>query len=431
MITLKVDLSIIEQVWKYQSYDYAITDQLGVVFYSSRSGWLFQSLVQLTPAQKSAIHSSRRYGDTPLNYLSAETSLDNLLDSHQLSLGLNVYRRESMLASSRSAEDAGWVLVGFTPTSTVYGAVVGVSALFATFYSLIALVGLSITQTIIAKRRLAELNNQLEHQVAERTESLQNANQELRITLEQYDQTQQVLKSTEDELIQAAKLAMLGELSASINHEINQPLAAMRTYAENGIKAMDRNKYALVAENLKEIVRLNTMATEIIARFKVFARKSHQASSHSAQLHDVVVSAINLTKANMLKHGIIIKVDPIPQPCQVYADAVQLEQVIINLLTNAVHVLSETPSPQLGIYTSIHKDSVSVHVWDNGPGIDNDMKKQIFNPFFTTKKDGLGLGLTISRRILDAFSGSLRVADHPNGGAEFIVTVPGHNEESA
>ncbi|WP_394208842.1 ATP-binding protein [Enterovibrio calviensis] len=423
VLTLKVDLSIIDRIWDQQKFDYLIADPLGVVFYSSRDEWLYQSLSILTENQKNAIRASRRYGDSALSNLTDYQDIEETKPLSDLSLGIRAQDRESVLLSSTNLGSAGWRIYGFIPTSNIWPVVIQATLLFATFYALLILVITAWLQTLKTQRKLAILNDELEQKVASRTATLEETNSALRLSIQQYEETQQALRQTESELIQAAKLAMLGEMSASINHEINQPLAAMRTYTENSLKLMQKERYDAVNGNLTTLNELIGLVAEIVARFKIFARKQNESSKSRASIDDVVMASIQLSEASFNKNGIHIECNVPEEGLRVNADTVQLEQVVLNLLSNASQSVASTASAQIGITVETHLDRVSLHVWDNGPGMDNNTKKQIFAPFYTTKKEGLGLGLTICRRIVEGFGGSLQVRDHTSGGAEFIVNL--------
>lgn len=423
VLTLKVDLSIIDRIWDQQQFDYMIADPLGVVFYSSRDDWLYQSLSTLSENQKNAIRNSRRYGNSALNNLTEYPDLDTIEPLTQLDIGQFAHNREHVLVYNTDLGRAGWRIYGFIPSDRAWPVVAQSALLFATFYVLLVLVVTAWLQTVNTQRKLARLNDELEQKVASRTASLEESNAKLRDSIAQYEQAQVALRQTENELIQAAKLAMLGELSASINHEINQPLAAMRTYTENSIKLMEKARYDAVIGNLRTMNDLIGMLADIVARFKIFARKQNAEGKARTNLDDAISASLKLSAASFIKKGIQIGLEKPEKGILVNADTVLLEQVILNLLNNAYHAVASTPSPEIGIVVETFLDRVSIHVWDNGPGMDNDTKKRVFSPFYTTKKDGLGLGLTICRRIVEGFDGSLQVGDHPSGGAEFTLTL--------
>ncbi|QUJ69719.1 sensor histidine kinase (plasmid) [Photobacterium sp. GJ3] len=423
VIVIKIDLNLVDEIWQYQEFEYVISDPRGVIFYSSIDSWIYHSLVPLTEAQRTQVVESRQYGTPTLTPLTELPSLQVLNGQTQADILIPAEQRiHTFLHAHHDMNTAGWVIYGFTPTHQILSPVFESVLLFIAFYILLILVMNYWWQTVSAKAALADLNSTLEQQVAERTDHLHQANKQLWHAIEQYELTQAELKETRTELIQTAKVAMLGELSASINHEINQPLAAMRTYSENSIKLLARENYPAVADNLAQLVQLNQRVSDIIARFKVFARKGLQQNSqiHAAQS---IRNALELMHAPLTKHRIELHLD-LDESINIKIDAVQFEQVVINLLQNAIQAQDSVSQKQIGITLKAGRQRCILTLWDRGPGLDNTQKQRIFTPFFSTKHDGLGLGLTICRRILDLFSGSLTVHDHADGGAEFQISLP-------
>lgn len=433
VLTIKVDLSLIQDIWQYEEIEYAITDARGIVFYSSEPTWLYHSLAALSPEVRQQVIASRQYGNAPLAPLTHSSTLAefNQLSYPVMSAPGSGKQTRFSFARHEMAK-AGWTIYGFTPLTAVSQMVGQELLIFILLYILLCFALHAWWQTYRARRDLAKLNSKLERTVTKRTQNLQNANQQLKQTLRQYELSQAELKQTQSELMQAAKLAMLGELSASINHEINQPLAAMRTYAENSRKLLAKERFEAVAGNLDEIVRLNGLVADIIARFKVFARKtSPQAATRHTNVHESVRAAAALLRTSLIKQGVVLRIGELNADTTADIDAVQFEQVLVNLLQNSVQALAEHPEPQIGVDFTCHQNTLSCHVWDNGPGLSDQQKQSVFNPFYTTKPDGLGLGLTISQRILHASQGELSVTDHPGGGAEFIITLPLSSERSS
>lgn len=428
VIVIKIDLDLVDEIWQYQELEYVISDPFGVVFYSSIDSWIYHSLVPLTDAQQQSVLESRQYGDPPLTALTAVSSLNELNASRQAMILLpQQKKRQSFLYAHHEMNTAGWVIYGFMPTYQILSEVFESVLLFVAFYILLVLVLIYWWQTFSAKEALAKLNDTLEEQVADRTEHLHQANKQLWHAIEQYELTQAELKETRTELIQTAKLAMLGELSASINHEINQPLAAMRAYCENSLKLLHKERYEAVASNLEQLNDLNQRIADIIARFKVFARKGTPQESF-VDVTGSIRNAIQLMQASLTNHQVKLMLS-LHEEVRVKIDAVQFEQIIINLIQNAIQAQDAVHDRIIGISVQAGRQRVIISIWDNGPGLDNTQKQRIFTPFFSTKQDGLGLGLTICRRILDLFSGSLTVHDHEGGGAEFRISLPLGKEE--
>ncbi|KDM90089.1 sensor histidine kinase [Photobacterium galatheae] len=428
VIVIKIDLDLVDEIWQYQDLEYVISDPYGVIFYSSIHSWIYHSLVPLSETQKQSVLERRQYGEPPLTALTEIADLNELNTNRQAMILLpQQQKRQSFLYAHHDMNTAGWVIYGFMPTYQILSDVFESILLFIAFYILLVLVLIYWWQTFSAKEALAELNDTLEEQVADRTQHLHQANKQLWHAIEQYELTQAELKETRTELIQTAKLAMLGELSASINHEINQPLAAMRAYCENSLKLLQKERYDAVASNLEQLNDLNRRIADIIARFKVFARKGTQQNS-SVNVASSIRNAIQLMQAPLTKHQVKLTLN-LHDDILVNIDAVQFEQVMINLIQNAIQAQDAASEKEIGINLQVGRQRVIISIWDHGPGLDNTQKQRIFTPFFSTKHDGLGLGLTICRRILDLFSGSLTVHDHDGGGAEFRISLPLGKEE--
>lgn len=432
VLTIKVDLSLLADIWKYDDIEYAITDRLGIIFYSSEPQWLYHSLTPLSEVTKQQIKQSRQYGHADIAPLTQTESLASLSQQPVIPLHRsNAATSHSYITAQHDMDKAGWYIFGFTPQTKAFEYMGQVLLLFILIYTLLCIAIHSWWQTYRARIDLANLNSRLEKRVNQRTRRLQETNQQLKITLSQYEHSQAELKQTQDELLQAAKLAMLGELSASINHEINQPLAAIRTYAENCRKLLEKQRYGMVRGNIDEIIQLNELIADIIARFKVFARKGNlQQASPRTNAGNSIRSSLSLMRNALIKQGVVLRLEDFPDNVIINIDAVQFEQVLVNLLQNSLQALKDQPEPQVGITLTIHSGQAECRVWDNGPGLSQEQKEQVFSPFYTTKEDGLGLGMTISKRIIDAYHGTLSVSDHLGGGAEFTLCLPLESEST-
>jgi len=268
-----------------------------------------------------------------------------------------------------------------------------------------------------SEKRLAmqEALVELERRVGQRTVDLTEANRRLRQEVEEHERTR-------DELIQAAKLAALGQMSAGINHELNQPLTAMRTYADNARTYLERENLEQARWNLRQIGELTERMAQISGQLKVFSRKA------SGRLVRVSLSAgmdgaRRIVRARIEQAGARLIVDLPPGDLFVAADPVQLEQVLVNLIGNACDVLKQRPVRRIDVGASQEGDLVRVCVRDSGPGIATENLGRIFDPFFTTSEGGLGLGLSISHTIVQRLGGSLTVGNAAGGGAVFTLTL--------
>ncbi|ETY52243.1 histidine kinase-, DNA gyrase B-, and HSP90-like ATPase family protein, partial [Vibrio parahaemolyticus EKP-028] len=195
---------------------------------------------------------------------------------------------------------------------------------------------------------------------------------------------------------------------------------------------LSMERYPMVADNLNKMLSLNETIAEVIARLKVFTRKtSHEPHNEVSILHDAVHNATSILSNKLIKQGVTLKVPTIDHEVRLAIHSVELEQVLINLFHNAAQAMDGyCIDPQISIAIQCHDSSCDILVSDNGPGMSDEALAKIFDPFFTTKPEGLGLGLTISKRILESYHGALSAYNHQgaqsgeSGGMTFVVTVP-------
>ena len=240
------------------------------------------------------------------------------------------------------------------------------------------------------------------------------------------------LSTLQEELVQAGKLAALGQLSAGIAHEINQPLSAIGHYSRNGVRLLDAGRLEETGKNLNQISNLTKRATTIITRLKALARKQ-QNNLVGVDIHQVMDNVLLLLENDEVRKQTTIDVRLPSQPNQVTADPIQLEQVVLNLMTNALDAIADRPVKEIHINCAHNNGMVEINVQDSGPGISEELREQIFDPFFTTKPRGqsLGLGLAISYNIVKSFGGKLSVDNTPGSGASFRIQLPEYRSKKS
>jgi len=232
------------------------------------------------------------------------------------------------------------------------------------------------------------------------------------------------LAATQSELVQAGKLAALGQLSAGIAHEINQPLAAIRHYARNGERFLEQGRAGEVKNNLTKISRSTERVRQIISRLQSMARKPGK-DLNAVDLRSVVGNVLELLEAAVRDCGAEVSIDIGDNARLVLAGQVRLEQVLLNVLTNALDAVGEVSEKTIAI-TSVRQDEkVELTIADSGSGLSMEEQKQVFDPFFTTKEvgKGLGLGLSISFNIVKDFGGAMTVETSSSGGAAFRIRL--------
>ena len=256
----------------------------------------------------------------------------------------------------------------------------------------------------------------LERAVEARTRDLSGEMRERRAA-------EQRLVQLQSDLVQANKLATLGQVSAGFAHEVNQPLATIRLLAENGRAMLDRDP-APVAANLDRIIGMTDRIGQITSELRNFSRKATGAVGRVA-LADAIQASLMLTASRRRTSAMDFALPDLPPDLAVRAEAVRLEQILVNLLTNAHDAQEGRSDPRIAIAVQADDARVTLTIRDNGPGLSSAMAAQLFTPFATDKPQGLGLGLVISRDIARDFGGELdALPPEPGQGAAFRLTLP-------
>lgn len=265
----------------------------------------------------------------------------------------------------------------------------------------------------------------LERRVQSRTAELRRANAHLEREVREREQAEANLRQTQAELVQAAKLATLGRMSAALSHEYNQPLAAIRSDAEIAEMLIDRGRAEEAKGNLTRIGGMVKRMGEIAKTLKGFTRKSG-TDIKPVSLRQVIDEAMLLLQPQIKQSGFVLSLDLPEEDIIAKGGRIRLEQVVINLLSNALDAVQSSPAPLIKLSLNREDDEAVLEVTDNGTGIDEDVLPQIFDPFYTTKDvgSGLGLGLSIAYKIVHDFSGSLKAANREDGGAVFTMRLP-------
>ena len=271
----------------------------------------------------------------------------------------------------------------------------------------------------------ARARRELEIRVLERTRDLEALNSRLKQEVLEREQAQQELVRAQDELVQAGKLSALGTMSASISHELNQPLAAIRSYAENAGVLLDHGRTDDARGNLRLISELTERMASIIAHLRAFARRDRHAPE-SIALQPALEDALALLAKRRRALDVELIRDIPDATLWVQAGETRLRQVLGNLLANALDALAEKAPPRR-IWLSVEQnaDGIALQLRDNGPGFSTEALQRAREPFFTTKTSaqGLGLGLAICDTLMRALGGELLFANHPKGGAHLILRL--------
>src|SRR6185295_14519873 len=326
----------------------------------------------------------------------------------------------------------GWTIHRFADLAVVQtdqrdGAIIG-GAVSALILSLLLYVAQRQRAYLAAKQAGARLQSE----VAERTRELRDANALLQTEVDERRRTEARLRATQNELVQAGKLAALGQMSAAIAHEVNQPLAALRTFMASTRIFAQRGDAKKIIKNLDLIDGLAERMASITNHLKTFARKSEPGRPEPVAVARAVEGALFLIESQITAAGVRIDRDIQPD-VWVSGYAVQLEQVLVNLIRNALDAVGDAKRPAIEIAVRASDETVRIAIADNGPGVPSEVIDRIFDPFVTTKPvgKGLGLGLSITYGIVQDFRGRIHASDRPQGGAEIVIELPRVTPEAA
>lgn len=436
VVAVKVDIENIETAWTSPAHEILVTDENSIVFMASKPTWRFRSLFPITAETRATLEQTKQFGNLPIPALKVQFGGNSgAYDAHigrdaQLIAIARNSRTDEYVAQKMSMPSRGWTVHVFSKTDSAQTQAV----IFTIIAALLILILVMFLVFLWQRRaRLVErialqrdAQDMLEKRVEERTASLNQANSQLVLEVSERQAAEQELRKTQEDLIQAGKLAALGQMSTALSHEFNQPLAAIRSYADNADILLERDRVPEARDNVQRISALTDRMASISKHLRNFARKPGEKMG-SVCLKDVVRDTLELLAGKISSAGVetILEIDG--DDLFVQAGYVRLQQVLVNLTSNAVDAMQDIPHAALELRAnrSTQEGWVELTVRDRGAGVSDDVIARVFDPFFTTKGvgQGLGLGLSISFNIIKDFGGVLRVENHPDGGAVFSVLL--------
>jgi PAS domain S-box-containing protein len=240
-------------------------------------------------------------------------------------------------------------------------------------------------------------------------------------------EAQESLHAAQTALAHAARVATLGEMSASIAHEVNQPLAGIVTNGEAGLRWLDRKEPDLgeVRNAMERIIRDGKRASQVVERLRALARKA-PAQTTILDLNEVITEGVALVQREIQGHRVALELDLAHELSPVLAGRVELQQVVINLMMNGMQAMEPvTDRPRrLVVRSCAQGEEVLVSVRDSGIGIDPENMSRLFNAFFTTRANGIGMGLSIGRSIIESYGGRIWASSNEGGGTTFQFSLP-------
>ncbi|ANM11547.1 MULTISPECIES: sensor histidine kinase [unclassified Rhizobium] len=426
VVVVKVEFDDVEADWNASDAPSYVTDDRGIVLITSIPSWRFMTIGRIAEDRLTAIRESLQFGDAPLQPLPLDTvrSLGDRLDVVEIVMPGGAGKTR-FLDVGMPVPATAWRLQHLVTLGPSVDAGVREARMLALLTLLPLLAGAAFLlrrrQTVTLKIfREQQAREELERRVAERTLDLSQARDRLQAEIIGHRNTEQKLQAVQQDLVQANRLAILGQVAAGVAHEINQPVATIRAYADNARTFLDRGQTAPAGENLENIAALTERIGSITDELKTFARKG-RGGAEPTGLKDVIEGAVMLLRSRFAGRMDTLDIDLPPADLQVMGNRIRLEQVLINLLQNALEAVApKADEARVEVRTSSEGDMVALTVADNGPGISPEIRKGLFTPFNTSKESGLGLGLVISKDIVGDYGGRMEV-DSDGSGTRFVV----------
>jgi two-component system C4-dicarboxylate transport sensor histidine kinase DctB len=408
IVVVKISLADFERTWRSSDDAIVLADNVGVIFLSNRPDWIYRSLSKLDADTERQLAHTQQYMGQKITPLSGQPDL----------------------FATQSVGQLGWQLMVFPGQSRVVRAGLQWALAAALLLACIGLSGWAVYQRrrrleerLASRAALQKAELELNDKIVERTQQLRSTNQDLENKYAKLQETEHLLRSTQNELVQAGKLAMLGQMATGITHELNQPLAAIRAFADNARVFLERGQGEQVAGNLGHISEASARMGAIIGQLKGFARKDEAVAT--VDLAASVRASAFLLESEFRRHDVTLRIDA-ADGLKVTGDSVRIEQVMINLLRNALDAVEAGERREVVIGLERDGPCALVSISDSGAGIPDQVVAHLFEPFFTTKPSGkgLGLGLAISSSIVQAMNGRLTAHNQAGGGARFELRLP-------
>ena len=406
---VKVNLDSFERDWRNIASGVLLADERRVAILSSRDEWRLRPIEPLSPQLRDEISRSRPYGNSDLKPLGWTYSAPPVDGTARITAESGV----AYTLSERPVNRGAWRLILLDDeeptrqTAVIIGAMSGLAA-----------VAVLLAAGLIEQRRRA-IKQRLANQAA-----LQAANDMLEIRVQ--ERTAE-LRSAQDELVHTGKLAALGQMSAGIVHELNQPLAALQTAADNAILLVDRGSISDARGNLFRIGELVRRLGRLTGQLRVFAYKS-SSPLNAVSVEQAVAESLKILAARVKEGGVDVSTH-IEADLRVVADQTRLEQMLCNIVGNALDAVESVEQKSILLRATREEGQAvrcRIAISNSGPAIPLDILQRMFEPFVTTKPPGkgLGLGLMLSNHIARSFGGEVRARNLMPSGAEFVVLLP-------
>ena len=441
IVAAKVNLDWIEQSWRTPGAGEQIwvRDANGVIILATTPSFKFTSLAALSAAAKRDISEQRQFLQENLPILPHRVQRQFADGASVMSLARAQSDDKAELAAStdwlavnRALGPLQWQITVLAELDQVDEAARNAAIGAALGWALLMLALMyarqrrrRIAERLNAQQTLALAYEQLEIKVAQRTADLLHANGRLQAEVSERERAEQTLRYAQAELVQSGKLAAIGQMAAGVTHELNQPLAALQTFSDNARVFLARGRIDDALDNLSTISDLVKRLGYVTSQLKGFARRSDDARK-PVNVRQAFAQTMLQIRTRRNSQRLVLHESWPGEDIVVLCNAIGLEQVFTNLLSNAMDAVPDGEDVHLWLQVRSEGLLAIIHVTDNGPGIALASLDRIFDPFYTTKEHGLGLGLSISAGIVRAAGGALAVRNRSSaegGGAQFTITL--------
>lgn len=405
----KVDLAMLQREWRDGGETVFITDEHGVIFLSSRDDWRYRAARRLSDAAQKAMLYQRQYGSSLPERI-------ELREYEKSGVKLMELGGRTWLYTTRPLSDYGWTIWFCSPVAALEQQTEALWLIGCGAVCMLLLL-LLLARIVYAWRRAKR--------EARETEKIRAVNRRLAEEIRIRKKTERDLLAAQDDLLHAGRMAALGQVAASLVHELSQPVTSMSMFVSSCRKLAQEGRHDKVAETVGHMANLVQRIKSLIEQLRLFARKPRTRLA-LVSLRDALDNALSVLQFKQEAAGCAPEV-VCPPEAAVFADALQLEQALINLIQNALDAVSaNNGEKRVTVTVEAEKKTVRISVADNGPGLDSEVKDKIFTPFFTTKKsgEGIGLGLAIADNIIRSMHGVIETTDvHPHG-TRFAFALP-------
>ena len=410
VVVVKVNLAAFSNAWKTHAQEVLLLNQDGIVVDAGRKDWRFRSTLVLSDEQRARIEAQKQFA----NY---DLALLDLVEDNDLAIRIE---GDDYFRVSLPVEWLDWQLWLLLPQAAVLDKALVTTSIAA----LVMLIAISGFVFMRSERFRSALRASLQE-----SDELKRLNQDLGREIEERKAAQIELQNAQVELKQSAKLAALGQLAASVTHELGQPLSAMKTYVKSAQREFERGG-TLPVETINRLDRLVDRISIIARQLRFFTRRGGEPMQ-SLDLRSIVEGAAETIAPKLEQSNTRLRLELPESAVSITGGQHRLEQVLVNLIGNGVDSMGDQPHPEVTVSISQQGDRVHLIIRDNGSGISPDIEASLFEPFSTTRAsgDGLGLGLAISASIVQEHKGTISAQNLQGAGAEFIVSLPAENNE--